>query len=163
SYTAPDGHDDVGPVTVECVPSSGSAFLIGTTPVTCTATDGAGLQAHTQFNVLVSDSGAPTISILAPSPTEATVPAGAVVNYTITTGDNSGVAPSVDCGGHGPGSTFSLGTTTVTCTATDGSGNHTSSPPFDVKVQDTTKPTLGLPSNITVEADSSAGKAVTYS
>jgi HYR domain len=84
------------------------------------------------------------------------------VNYTISTSDNSGVAPSVDCGGHGPGSSFSLGTTHVTCTATDGASNHASTD-FDVTVRDTTKPTLNLPGNLTVEADSSAGKTVTYS
>jgi len=162
SYTAPDGHDAVGPVTVACLPGSGSSFAIGTTPVTCTATDGAGLQSQTQFNVIVSDTGAPAISVAAPLPTEATGPGGAVVNYTVNTSDNSGVTPSVDCGGHGPGSPFSLGTTHVTCTATDGASNHASTD-FDVTVQDTTKPTLSLPSNIAVEADSAAGKAVTYS
>src|SRR5204863_8790977 len=60
------------------------------------------------------------------------------------------------------GSTFEIKTTQVTCTATDGA-NHNATTSFNVTVQDTTKPTLNRPGNITVEADSSAGEAVTYS
>src|SRR5439155_12555528 len=53
------------------------------------------------------------------------------------------------------------GTTTLTCTATDGHGNS-SSGPFTVTVRDTTPPALALPANITVEATGPAGAVVTY-
>ena len=59
------------------------------------------------------------------------------------------------------GSTFPLGLTTVTCSATDAHGN-TSSGSFDVTVQDTTAPTLTLPGDIAVEATGSTGAAVTF-
>lgn len=59
------------------------------------------------------------------------------------------------------GSTFSLGTTTVTVSAKDAAGN-TSTGTFKVNVRDTTKPTLTLPANMTLEATSPAGTVATY-
>ena len=163
TVTAADVNGVSDPASITCSPASGSSFNIGSTAVTCTATDTRGNPAQAQFNVVVSDTGAPSISVIAPGPAEATGPGGAVVNYTVNASDNSGVTPTVTCGGHEPGTTFPLGTTSVTCTATDAAGNHTSTSPFNVTVQDTTPPVVNVPSNITVEADSSSGKVVTYS
>jgi hypothetical protein len=160
SYSASDNVD--GTVPVSCTPTPGSAFPIGTTPVNCTATDSSGNQAAISFNVHISDAGAPTISIVAPPAAEAAGPGGAVVTYTVTMGDNSGNTPALDCGGHDPGSLFPIGTTLVTCKATDGAGNSTSAAPFNVVVRDSTPPTLTLPTAITVEADSGAGKVVSF-
>ncbi|MGD0058421.1 MAG: right-handed parallel beta-helix repeat-containing protein [Verrucomicrobiia bacterium] len=42
------------PTTVTCVPASGAIFPLGTTPVTCTATDGAGNTASCTFSVTVT-------------------------------------------------------------------------------------------------------------
>jgi HYR domain len=159
----PDVNGVSEPVVVACTPSSGSPFPIGTTPVSCTATDSRGNFSSAGFNVVVTDTGDPSISVTAPGITEATGPGGAVVNYTVNASDNSGVTPTVTCGGHEPGSNFPIGATAVTCTATDGSGNHADSGPFTVTVQDTQGPLLSLPAGITVEADSTSGKAVTYS
>jgi len=147
---------------VTCTPGPGS-FPIGTTHVDCSASDSHNNHNSTGFDVVVTDTGNPSISVSAPGATEATGPGGAVVNYSVTASDNSGAAPTVTCGGHESGSTFPIGTTTVTCKATDGAGNHTDSAPFDVIVQDTQGPALSLPANITVEADSASGKTVTYS
>ena len=165
SVTAPPDVNGVSePVGVVCSPASGTSFSIGTTPVSCTATDARdNASSPTGFNVVVTDTGNPTISATPPAPTEATGPGGAAVNYTVNTSDNSGVAPSVDCGSHPSGSTFPLGSTPVTCTATDGAGNSASDGPFSVVVQDTTKPALSLPANISAQADSTSGKVVTYS
>ncbi|MFQ5494965.1 MAG: HYR domain-containing protein [Phycisphaerae bacterium] len=44
---------DAGPVSVVCDPPSGTAFTIGTTTVTCTATDACGLQSSCSFDVTV--------------------------------------------------------------------------------------------------------------
>jgi hypothetical protein len=41
--------------TVTCSPGPGSAFPVGTTLVTCSATDAAGNTASTSFNVSVAD------------------------------------------------------------------------------------------------------------
>ena len=81
---------------------------------------------------------------------EATGPSGALVNYTVTATDNFDPDPTVVCTPLS-GSMFSLGTTTVTCTATDATGNSSSNT-FDVTVQDTTPPVLGIPVDVTLEA-----------
>ncbi len=49
------------------------------------------------------------------------------------------------------GTTFALGTTTVTCSATDAAGN-TGTNTFTVEVQDVTKPIVTVPADQTVEA-----------
>jgi hypothetical protein len=163
SYVAPTASDLVdGSVTVNCTPGPGS-FPIGTTHVDCSVSDSHSNANSTGFDVVVTDTGNPSISVTPPGPTEATGAGGAVVNYGVNASDNSGVAPLVTCGGHESGTTFPIATTTVTCRATDGAGNHADSAPFDVTVQDTHAPSLGLPANITVEADSTSGKTVTYS
>jgi hypothetical protein len=119
-------------------------FPLGTTTVACTATDTHGNAGSASFTVTVTftDTTGPTFTVV-PSPitAEATSPAGAVVPYTITATDNSGATPTIDCAGHGSGSTFPLGPTTVTCTASDGTGN-TATASFLVTVQDTTAPQL---------------------
>jgi hypothetical protein len=155
-----------GALSASCVPASGSSFAVGTTTVTCSATDSHGNTGSASFVVTVTfvDTTPPTFtSIPSPSPQEATSSAGAVVSYTITAVDDSGAAPAISCGGHESGTTFPLGGTAVSCTATDGAGNSTPVPAtFTVTVQDTTAPTLNLPSGITAEADSGSGKSVTY-
>ena len=86
----PDVNGVSEPVVVACTPSSGSSFPIGTTPVSCTATDSRGNFSSAGFNVVVTDTGDPSISVTAPGITEATGPGGAVVNYTVNASDNSG-------------------------------------------------------------------------
>jgi hypothetical protein len=60
------------------------------------------------------------------------------------------------------GSTFALGTTTVSASATDVSGNRASGS-FTVTVRDTTAPVITLPANQTLEATSAAGAVATFS
>ena len=59
------------------------------------------------------------------------------------------------------GTTFALGTTTVTCSATDAAGN-TGTNTFTVEVQDVTKPIVTVPADQTVEATGANGATVTY-
>ncbi|MSO56320.1 MAG: HYR domain-containing protein [Acidobacteria bacterium] len=56
---------------------------------------------------------------------------------------------------------FPLGTTSVRCVATDGSGNF-SAGTFQVTVVDTTGPVLTVPANMTVVAPGAGGTAVTF-
>jgi hypothetical protein len=44
-----------GALTPTCVPASGSSFALGTTLVTCSATDGAGNTASASFSVTLQD------------------------------------------------------------------------------------------------------------
>lgn len=56
---------------------------------------------------------------------DATSPSGTVVYYSATASDDSDPSPPVTCAPP-PGSNFPIGTTPVTCTARDASGNSTS-------------------------------------
>ena len=162
----PDVNGVSEPVIVACTPNSGSSFPIGTTAVSCTATDTRGNSSSASFNVIVTltDSQPPTFTPPLPSPptTEATGPGGAAVSWSIAATDNVDPNPTVSCD-HTSGSTFPIGTTIVQCRATDASGNFTDAAPFNVTVVDTTPPTLTLPGNQNVETENSSGAAVTYS
>lgn len=153
-----------GSLTAVCSPTSGSTFTVGTTTVTCTATDSHGNSAQKQFTVTVTlnDAQAPTFTTVPGSQTvEATGAGGAAVTYaTPTATDNSGLPPSISCD-QASGSLFPLGATTVTCTATDGAGNAATAT-FTITVQDTTPPTLSLPGDLQVETESPAGIPVSY-
>ena len=54
SYPTPEATRGQTPVTVACSPASGETFPIGTTTVSCTATDALQRQASCQFNVTVT-------------------------------------------------------------------------------------------------------------
>jgi hypothetical protein len=123
---------DPAPTTV-CTPASGSFFNFGVTSVNCYATDEAGNTTNGSFDVIVQDTTAPTISPVANINVNTTNPAGEAVTYTDPTTtdivDGAGVATCAPASG----TVFSVGTTTVTCTATDAASN-TSSVTFDVIV-----------------------------
>ena len=160
TYTPPTADDNLdGAVAVSCNPSSGSVFALGNSGVTCSAQDAAGNESTTSFTVSVVDTTAPVLTIAAPITVEAQSAAGATVSFAATATDKVTAAPAVSCALSS--GVFPLGATTVSCTATDDAGN-TSSAAFTVTVQDTIAPTLTLPGNITGEAASSEGLAVTF-
>src|SRR5262249_27938231 len=133
--------DDIAVATFACTPPSGSLFPITDTTVSCTATDTAGNSTTQTFHVIVRDTTAPTISGTPADITgvEATSGSGAAVTYTSpTANDVVDGAVSVSCV-PASGSTFALGSTLVTCTATDAHGNS-STTTFHVGVVDTTAP-----------------------
>lgn len=134
SFSAPVPQGSCG--TITCSPVSGSFFPKGTTIVTCTSSEGPSCS----FNVTVNDTQPP--SITCPSDITAVTPrpgdACAVVNYTVTGADN---CPGVTVVCTTPtGACFPRGTTMVTCTATDTSGNTANCSfkvtVFDVRLQD---------------------------
>ena len=107
------------------------------------------------------DTTAPTLATHSDVVAEATSAAGATVNYTDPTAtDAVDATPTVDCVPPS-GLTFALGATTVNCTATDQTGNQSSST-FKVTVSDTTAPTLATHSDVIVSATSAAGATVNY-
>jgi uncharacterized repeat protein (TIGR01451 family) len=120
---SPTVEDNCPGTTVVCSPDSGSTFPKGTTTVTCTATDSGGASATCTFTVTVNDTEAPMITCPPNQSATATSSAGAVVNYPApTVSDN---CPGVTFVTTPPsGSTFPIGQTTVTATATDASGNQ---------------------------------------
>lgn len=163
NYTA-TANDLVDPsVSVTCDHASGSTFPIGTTTVQCRATDSSFNFAVGSFDVIVSDQDRtpPVVSVPADITVEATSPAGATVSFTVTANDAVDGPVPVTCS-RASGSTFAVGTTTVQCSATD-AHNNTGTGSFLVIVRDTTPPVLTLPANITAEATSPNGAAVSYS
>jgi uncharacterized repeat protein (TIGR01451 family) len=154
TFTPPTVSDNCPGATVACAPASGATFNLGTTTVTCTGTDAMGLTAQCTFTVTVNDNQNPTVSC--PANVTQNTDAGlctSIVNYTVPTASDNCPGPTVACSPN-TGTAFPKGTTTVTCTATDGSGN-TGNCTFTVTVNDNQNPTLtGCPSNITTPAAS---------
>jgi len=126
-----------------CVPASGSTFPIGTTAVTCTATDSAGNSSAACFNVTVTaDTTPPVLHLPAPIAVAATSSSGAAVSYTVTATDNATPNPRFNCAPPS-GSTFPIGTTAVSCRVTDGAGNSTTGS-FNVTVRGASTACLAL-------------------
>ena len=140
--------------------ASGTFFPVGTTVVSVGGESGN----PCSFTVTISDSQAPTISC----PTDITTlesPAGAgsaIVNYSSpVANDNDPAGANVSCD-HPSGSSFNVGTTSVTCSATDAAGNSNACS-FNVTVQSTAACTITAPANITRNVDpGSCGAVVTY-
>ncbi|HET9915367.1 MAG TPA: HYR domain-containing protein, partial [Anaerolineales bacterium] len=135
-----------GSVSVNCTPASGSTFPLGTTSVTCSATDSDSYTSTAGFQVTVEDTTAPSISSVADITVTSSSAAGMVVNYTSPSASDvvDGPAP-VNCSPVS-GSTFPLGTTIVTCTATD-SATNTAFSTFNVQVNLASTPSTPGSSN----------------
>jgi alpha-tubulin suppressor-like RCC1 family protein len=134
--------------TVTCSPAPNTTFPIGSTPVTCTAYDAFGNSASTPpFNVHVFNPAPPVIASVPANitrtvagPTAVTYATPIVLDQLDNPGSCSSCAAPPSAGGPpGPpppcvpppvsatctpasGSTFPLGTTTVSCTTTDAAG-----------------------------------------
>ena len=165
SYTSPSTSDAVdGPGTASCSPISGSLFVLGDTTVTCTAADKATNAATPlTFNVKVQDKTAPSIDYPSDVIAEATSSAGAVVSYSSpATHDAVDGDKTASCL-PASGSSFALGDSIVTCSATDAAGNAATPKTFKITVKDTTAPVIAAHGDETAEATSAAGAAVSYS
>jgi hypothetical protein len=133
AFTATASDEMDGSVPVVCSPTSGSVFPLGTSHVSCSASDAAGNTATGDFDVIVQDTTAPALTMPADITTTATGASGASVDYTQPTAtDLVDGAVQVDCT-PASGGTFAPGTTTVDCSATDAAG-HRSMDSFEVHV-----------------------------
>jgi hypothetical protein len=173
--TASDYHGGVVPVT--CAPDSGSTFAIKTTTVTCTATDSSGNTGGVTFKVTVRDTTPPAITGT-PVQVGATAPdsSGVAVSYTNPTAADLVDGPRAVTCAPASGSTFAVGTTTVTCSAADSLG-HSASTTFPVVVSlpepppivvsppeapPVAVPALIVPAGLRAEATSRAGAVVRF-
>jgi hypothetical protein len=111
-----------GAVSATCTPPSGSMFPIGSTTVKCTASDSFRTVGAASFEVVVTHTAAPVLSV--PSPVGVVAPdlSGAIVRYTASAVDAVDGAVTPTCTPPS-GSKFAVGTTTVTCSARDSAGN----------------------------------------
>jgi murein DD-endopeptidase MepM/ murein hydrolase activator NlpD len=124
-YGLPLAQDDVdGQISSSCVPASGSLFALGSTAITCTATDQAGNQTNSvAFSIIVVDQSPPAITQPGDLFFSATDTTGAIVSFDLPIAADAVAGPiGVTCNPVA-GSTFPIGTTTVTCSAQDPAGN----------------------------------------
>jgi uncharacterized protein YjiK len=160
-YTAPTATDLIdGARPVACTPASPGPFPLGTTTVTCSASDTAHNTATTTFHVTVRDTSPPVVHVPADITVEATGVMTPVDFGPVTATDTvDGELPAA-CSPPSPGP-FPVGTTHVDCFTVDAHGNRGSAP-FNVTVTDTTAPVVTVPGNITTNATSPAGTVVTF-
>lgn len=155
------GTDNCSVSTITSSISSGSFFNKGTTTVNLTATDPSGNTGSSSFTVTVLDTVAPVftsaVSGIVISPNANSCDATVTWISPTATDNCSAVTYSSS---HTSGATFSLGTTTVTVTATDADGNNRTVS-FDVTVTDVIAPTISnVPANITVANDAGSCDAI---
>lgn len=127
--------DSVGTVTVTRFPQ-GNAFALGTTLIAWTASDGTHQSQGVQ-RLTVADTTRPVVTVPAPITLDATGANGASVPFTATATD--AVSPVSAACAPASGSVFAVGTTTVTCRATD-AANNTGTATFVVTVNDVSTP-----------------------
>jgi hypothetical protein len=113
--------DDCDPApVVKCTPPPGSPFFFGTSRVTCTAIDAAGNSSQCELLVHVVDTIPPEISCS----NDITIVSSLATPVSFSAAANDLCDSTVTPVCMPPsGSLFSIGTTTVVCTATDDSGN----------------------------------------
>jgi large repetitive protein len=138
--------------TITCTPASGSLFALGSTIVSCTATDSFG-SSHASFTVFVGDTTPPVITVPANF-----ISSTQVVTYSVSATDAVSGSVAVSCS-PASGSTFPIGVTQVNCSATD-SHDNVGFASFFVSVQAPPPPTLTLPTDFTVTTFSPSGTPV---
>jgi hypothetical protein len=150
-----------GSLTPTCTPSSGSTFPLGSTTVSCSVTDSAGVTGSASFNVTVVDRTPATLTLPSDMTVEATSSSGAVVTFSASALDLVDGSVPVSCT-PASGSTFPVGTTKVSCSATDQAGN-TATGTFAVTVQqDPLPPVVTVPPDMTVSATGPSGAVVMF-
>ncbi|RME12663.1 MAG: HYR domain-containing protein, partial [Bacteroidetes bacterium] len=158
TYSAPVGTDNcAGAVTTQTAGlASGSTFPIGTTTNTFLVTDASGNTATCSFTVMVN-AVPPVINCPANIVVYNTNgQCGASVNFAAT--ETTAIPPSVITYDINPGSFFSVGTTTVTATATNPVGSDDCS--FTITVIDNEKPNA-ICQDLTVQLSSSGTASIT--
>ncbi|MDP4828083.1 MAG: HYR domain-containing protein [Flavobacteriales bacterium] len=145
--------------------ASGEVFPVGVTTISYDITDIHGNMNTCSFTIEILDNEAPVVAVC---PSDITVIndngiCGAVVTYDApTVTDNCAVIDITLVAGLDSGSTFDVGTTTVTWSYTDAAGN-VSFCTFNVTVEDPEAPSIICPADIVVNNDNSiCGAFVTY-
>jgi hypothetical protein len=157
SYTTPVGTDNcsVATTTQTAGLASGATFPIGTTTITYTATDAALNTFSSSFTVTINDTENPTIVGLPANITSANTigVCGKVITWAApTSADNCAGTSIAQTAGPVSGSTFPIGITTITYTATDAALNTFSSS-FTVTITDNEIPIITSNGNKIVNND----------
>ena len=167
--TATDNCGDGNPPTVTGTRSDNqplnAPYPEGTTTIHWTATDSSGNSSSCDQTVTVTDNESPAISCPADI-TRSTDPGACSANInpgTATATDNCG-SPSVTgarSDNQPLNAPYPKGITTITWTATDSSGNHSSCTQM-ITVNDTEPPAISCPANITTGTDPGTCSAHVY-
>jgi hypothetical protein len=159
NYPAPTADDNCPGINISSSPASGTSFSIGTTTVTCTATDAAGNTNSCTFTVTVNAAEpVPPVALCQ----DVTVPAvGCSATVTAAQVDNGSNDPD---GGPvtlslSPAGPYPIGQTTVTLTVVDDEGS-TNTCTSTITVVDNTAPNVTCPANITVTIPADQNSAV---
>ena len=131
TWTAPTATDNcTPPPTVTSTHISGTAFPIGTTTVTYTATDAKNNTATCVFTITITLSNPCATDIIKPvftnCPTNISLTTdgtSAIATWTPPTATDNCTPPPTVTSTHNSGASFPIGTTTVTYTATDAKNN----------------------------------------
>lgn len=125
---------------LKCSNPSGSLFPVGYTVVDCTASNTKGEVSTSQLSVTVFDEskGDPVFWLHLPEILTADAPnrEGATVKFEVIADGSRDPSPTIKCSAES-GALFPIGTTTVSCTATDAYG-ATASGQFEISVNDPT-------------------------
>jgi len=167
-YSASDTRGTTVIPLVAVVTGSVDSNVLGLQTITYSVTDTGGNTVVATRNVTVSDTQPPVLGgVPGDISVEADSVAGALVSWLAPTANDAfeGVL-TVNCS-PASGATFAFGTTAVTCSAADSSGN-TSSASFVVTVVDTVPPVITIPDvptsgNIVQEAAGPGGANVSWS
>jgi len=149
------------------LPNISKYFTVGTYTVTCTAWNQLGLLQQSSFTItIIGDTTPPVVTVPADITVTTTDPGGEGVNYgasgfpagvdctnsqhicisdSVTASDDTAVTSGPFCDIPPTTHEFAVGTTTVTCTATDAAGNvGTASFTITVVFADTTLPVINF-------------------
>ncbi len=152
SWEAPQTSDNCDGLTMNTSHPSGTAFDVGSTDVTMFLTDGSGNTVQHTFSVAVLDNEDPQLSGV---PTDITQTndlgvCGASIDWALPEGsDNCSLGDLA--ASHQPGDTFGTGTTVVSYSLADGSGNVVTAS-FTVTVTDDDAPIIATSGDISIEA-----------
>jgi gliding motility-associated-like protein len=136
-------------------------FDLGSTAVSYIAIDSAGNIGSCDFNIIVVDDIPPSFTCPADISigTDPGLCTGTATWNPIIATDNCDPAPVISCT-FNSGDSFPIGLTTVTCTATDASGNMAVCL-FNVVVVDSEPPVVnGCPPNLTINTDQNTCQAI---
>jgi large repetitive protein len=162
SWTPPTANDNCSVASFSSTHNPGDQFDVGMTPVTYTATDAYGNTTTCAFDVIVHDTMLPTFTAC---PGNITVSANAACQATVSwtepvANDNCSVSGVTKT--HIPNDVFSIGTTTVTYSALDPSGNEGTCS-FTVTVNDQVLPVFtGCPTSIALTAGVNCKSVATW-
>lgn len=150
SWAAPETSDNCIGLTLNTSHPSGTEFGVGSTDVTMFLSDAAGNTVQHTFTVSVLDEEDPQITGI---PTDMNLSndaglCGAFVDWALPVGsDNCSVSDLVSS--HDPGDFFNTGTTTVSYSAADGSGNLVTLS-FNITVTDDEAPIIATAGDLTI-------------